>query len=629
MSHAYVVRVPLPQAGAVAPVAPQRLSRLSARGWTTTEIAPGVDAAVAGAAEIARSGDWIAVGMAFLPDRAAVRAALGQNTPAPDASDMALLLAFRLAHGDALAAQVAGSFSVAFLDTVTGAFEAHRDGFGLYPLCYTVSEGALTLGSDMRACLHLSGRPLAIDRQRVADFIHGDDIDLDRTAFAGLSRLPPGHRLGTTAQGVTAEPVWTLEAPEPMGAEGAAAALRKTLETATRACMASGGTVGAMLSGGLDSSSLVTLAAERGSKPLRTLSFVYAGKAYDESAYIEAANRAAEAEPHLMNVDTAPDLAEMGPLVEEQMDLFLAPGLQKSCRIYREARALGLDGLIDGHGGDEVISHGYGRLAELAARRRFVTLLREARGAAQIHGVPLTSIYAGHIAQYAGLPPRNLFRRVLMKLARRSNRKAAHGGWTQKPASLIATDLRGSFDAETRYRPVPDLQTRDDFLEAERVMHLKALTSPLMVQSFEVLHRSATAAGVLPRYPFFDRRVVSLCLALPSELKLRDGRSRWILREAMAGVLPDKIRLRPDKAEFGAEFRESLISFFAHRTEAEFAPLSPFVDTAAAERLRQDIVSGKVRDVLAARSLWRLAVLLHWVRAFGGWQDAQAQGTLI
>ncbi|MDW3223638.1 MAG: asparagine synthase-related protein [Paracoccaceae bacterium] len=629
MMHSFSVRIPLAGTEKAPLIEPIRLSRMRDQGWNVSQPVAGVDVAVSGVASLCETAEWMAIGLAFLEDRASEQQRLGLSA-LDGKSDLEFFLHLRATLGSEFVRDIAGSFSVVFIHRKTGTFEAYRDHFGLYPFYHTLSDGALTCASDLRACLHLSGREIIADPVRVADFIHGDDIDVDRTAFKDVSRLPPAHQLVPGPEGVSAQRYWKFETLiKPYSGPDAPAELRTALKNATVASMKVNGPVGAMLSGGLDSTSLVGLAAAE-TTDLQTLSFVYGqDKAYDETRYIDAANKAFKTVPHKIPIAAGTALDALGPVVEEQMDLFLAPGLPKSRQIYAEAHALGLNGLIDGHGGDEAISHGYGRLVELAHARRFSALLREARGAARVHGVPLIALVAGHIAQYGGLRPRHPLRRLLMKAARVLTRRSLVSNWSENADSLIAADLRSSVDARTRYARNPILKSESDFQQAAQITHLESLTTPLIVQSFEVLHRSATAAGVLPRYPFLDRRVTSLCLSLPADQKLRDGRSRWVLREAMLGVLPDGIRLRVDKAEFGNELKDTVIAFFKDADANCFVTLAPFIDVASADHLRERVVSGAVTDVAAIRALWRLAVLIHWIEALKRWRDAQVEGMLI
>ena len=629
MSHGFAARISLNDSGAVPADMGPRRARMEAAGWHTNSALM----AWQGAAEQCRLGALSFCGLVFLDNRSDLCAALDL---APDAtaalSDLALLARARVARGPAFTALLSGSFSVLVLDHDTGRVEGYRDHFGVYPFYYIIQGSTFSAGSDLRAVLHLSGTVLQPDPTCIADFIRGDDIDRDRTAFTGLTRLPAAHRVIARAGEISTARYWELALPPPAPAHGAPARLRAALQVATAARTTAG--TGAMLSGGLDSTSLAGLAAQsaeaQGCAPLRTLSFVYgADKPYDESRYINEANAAFGTQGHAIAVTGPPDLTAMGPLIEEQMDLFLAPGLQKSRRIYAEARALELATLINGHGGDEVVSHGYARLVELAANRAWGRLFIEARGAARVHGAPFWAIYLGHLVQYGGLRRGSVVRRALARIARW---QAAGGMGTDNAligARLIAPDLRARIDADSRYAPVASFKTPDGYREAARRANLLDISKPMIEKGFEVLHRSATAAGVLPLYPFYDRRVVDLCLALPAETKLRAGQTRWVLREAMRGLLPERIRTRHDKAEFSAEINAAILDFYQARGPDPFRALAAWLDLDRAEALRTQLLEGRLTEPYALQLMWRLAVLVHWSEALARWQRQQAEGVLI
>ena len=113
---------------------------------------------------------------------------------------------------------------------------------------------------------------------------------------------------------------------------------------------------------------------------------------------------------------------------------------------------------------------------------------------------------------------------------------------------FISDDLVRRTGVVERKRQVLDAYARA--LRSERTEHLFVMSAGRHARAFEVLDRAAAAAGVETRYPFYDKRLVEFCLALPPEQKLRGGWSRRVLRHAMAGLLPPEIQWRQDKLDF-------------------------------------------------------------------------------
>ncbi|MEL7133584.1 MAG: asparagine synthase-related protein, partial [Pseudomonadota bacterium] len=551
---AFVITAPEPRDMAV-PHLTARFESLRQYGFEQhPQAMGGLPSATSGRAGWAADGPWRAIGLTTLTNTAHLRVL----TERPDAGPLDIVARLRATHGATFHEELSGGFAVLLFNSMSGAIECYRDHFGVIPLYYCIHDGALTCSTDIRAALHISGLPIEANLERVADYVVGQDIDPTITAFRGLYRLAAGHQLLWQDGKVDMSAYWTATHPAPASRDGAPDALRARLATATQECLDGQVAPGAMLSGGLDSSTLTGLAAEAqeaaGKPPLPALSFVYCdGDPQDESTYIDAANAAFRTAPHKIPVTAPPRLTEMSPLIEEQMDLFLGFGLPKSRQIYEVAAKQGVTALIDGHGGDEVISHGYSRLFELAAQRRCWRLLIEMLGTADIYGSRVWGPYLLYIARHSGLADRSILRRILLRIAQMMLPKAAEMEEQVSGKGIMSPALRTQVDPNTRYQDDPGPTTHEDKLEAERIAHLQILRDPRMESAFEILHRSAVRQGVLPLYPFFDRAVVDLCLSLPSDTKLRNGQTRWVLREAMRGELPESIRTRATKAAFDQE----------------------------------------------------------------------------
>jgi asparagine synthase (glutamine-hydrolysing) len=146
------------------------------------------------------------------------------------------------------------------------------------------------------------------------------------------------------------------------------------------------------------------------------------------------------------------------------------------------------------------------------------------------------------------VPP--LFRQIVRRLRRR------------KPACLARTAIKPEFarrmgvvervDAFDRKQERP--------VRSAREAHCRAMQSGLIPYAMELANKAAAAFGIEPRYPFFDRRLMELCLALPPDQKLRDGWGRAVMRRAMSGDLPEGVRWRSTKANLAPNFKRGLLA---------------------------------------------------------------------
>jgi asparagine synthase (glutamine-hydrolysing) len=156
---------------------------------------------------------------------------------------------------------------------------------------------------------------------------------------------------------------------------------------------------------------------------------------------------------------------------------------------------------------------------------------------------------------------------------------------------------------------------RFDLMRSSREDHLRRLNGGLLRVVLEVLDRVASAFSVEPRYPFCDKRLVEYCLALPANQKLREGWTRFILRDALAGFLPEKVRWRTDKGDLSANFRRALAGD-RQRLETELfvngGALRPLINLPLLKQAFDDGSWTRSDDV--AVTLWKIATIAAWLR---------------
>jgi asparagine synthase (glutamine-hydrolysing) len=563
--------------------------------------------------------DLVLAADARLDNRDALARTLGLAERSP--GDGALILAAYRRWGEDCLRHLLGDFAFAIWDAGRQTLFCARDHFGVKPFYYHAGARAFAFASETKALFALDLVPRRIDERRIADYLVGLIEDPASTIHADVACLPPRHSLKVTQAGVTTQPYWQVEPGAPP--EGNAAdELRAIFAEAVRCRLEGDDPIGAMLSGGLDSSSIACLAApmlseEKRGRP-RTFSLVFdETPAWNERPFIEAVLAKGGFDPLFIDCDDYDPFADADGLLDEQGGVFLATGLAVTRRLYRAAAAEGVRVLLDGHGGDEVISHGHGRLHELARAGRWLKLWREAAGASGT-GARRSRVFDAYFKRYG--PVRSL-RHVRRAAARAIGRSKPSTGGRANWIRLVAPDLAARTDLAERSHAARAAEAAASGDEQTR--HAWLLAAPRVGRSFAVLDHVAAAAGIEPRYPFWDKRLVEFCLSLPSDEKLRDGWSRSILRRAMEGILPASIQWRRDKLDFGPHIVRGMLG--ANRDlldriiRGRDGDLGAFVDRGEAalayERILANPGGADGRDVQA---VWRTTMLALWLSREGG-----------
>ena len=536
-------------------------------------------------------------------------------------ADAVLLMRAYLRWGEACPEHLQGDFAFALWDGERRQLFCVRDHFGVKPFYYHSSDRRFVFASEIGPILDVGGVDMRISEHQISGFLAGLPDDPQSTAYADIFRLPARHSLTVTGNQVVLRRYWQIEpSPRPMRAD-AAEEFRHLFTQSVRNRMRGTPAVGAMLSGGLDSSSIACVAGMQNAaqrKPrLPTFSLVFEkGSPMDERPFIEAVLAQQKVDGTLISVGNYAPFAEFERILEEQEETFLAPGLSLTRDIYRTAGAKGMKVLLDGHGGDEVVSQGHGHLHELADAGKWMELWRELRSASNTYGDGMLGLYYQFLTLYGPAwriaKIKRLANRALSKLRRR-------------PTGRPATSWRGLIN--------PDLAMRTDLVErfrragymppavsaSETLTHRWLLSNGMVPHAFEVLDKAAANFGVEPRYPFWDKPLVEFCLALPGAEKLNQGFGRSVLRRAMEGILPPAVQWRRDKIDFTSNLVKGMLGNHRDLLDkvlvADAALIAPYVNlpevTAAYGRISSQPEAATLPDV---QYVWRSIALSLWLR---------------
>jgi len=526
-----------------------------------------------------------------------------------DASDDDILIEGWRAWGDALPDKLRGAFAFALYIPFDRSIYAARDIFGLSPLYYAYEKGSLILGSTCRAVRSLLPEQGTPNEVMLADFITEEFVTKEDTFFKEISRLPQAHHMRATSGSANISRYWLIEEVEhDRDLQDAPAEFRRLFDAAVSDCVDDGNPA-LMISGGMDSSAIA--ASMRSQNPdgeLNAAAMTFPASAqWTDKEYLADITSHASLNLHEVPSDNHNPLADMEHWLAIMDGPYLPRGWSMSGRLLRIMRENGFTRALSGHGGDEIVSFGFGRMNELAMAGRWIELLRLTKGSGLHTGGAsqrwrTLKRYFVHLRAYQAL------RHIRAKL--KSPKASATA---PRARSWLAPSLAKTIDT-TRYDKPMVTGKR---YHTERMVHEEVMSLGVQPLSLEVFAVCAHASDIQIRFPFYDRELLELCLSLPSDWKLRDGLTRYILRAAMGDDLPRSIQERVNKHNFMQSFlrglyeaREEVLRW----TDPDRAGLCDLVNRDTLMPLRDRLSQNDMTfELPEANFLWRVAVLGMWL----------------
>jgi asparagine synthase (glutamine-hydrolysing) len=451
-------------------------------------------------------------------------------------SDTEVILHAYREWGPACLSRLNGMFAFAIWDGTRDCLFCARDRLGMKPFYYRVDRERLTFGSEIKALLEDAGQAALPNQRMVHDFLaFGLQDHTEETFFDGIRQLRPGHYLVAEGGRLNVEKWWDLEPSAPqatLGDESAIRSFRALFDDAVRIHLRSDVAVGSCLSGGLDSSSIVCTVRQLSKANLKTFSSCFEEPACDERPYLSLVVAQAGTE----SVEVFPDgrrlYDEMPRILWFQEEPFGGTSYLAQWAVMRAAAENGVKVLLDGQGGDELLcgypgywgSYGGDLIRNGNVRRFAQEAWAYGRQQARLH----PTVYAN-------------FARALLP----------SGVVSRARSWLKGHDLWMSPEFASRYadsgRRLLYGQRFPGAVENHVAAYLQSHSLPALLHHED---RNAMAFSIEARLPFLDARLIDFSLRLPTGLKLRNGRSKFVLREAMADVLPEGVRQRTDKMGF-------------------------------------------------------------------------------
>lgn len=446
-----------------------------------------------------------------------------------------------------------GDFAVVIWDKRNQRLFAFRDHFGIKPLYYYSSEKFFAFASEIKSLLILPDIPDQVNEERVTDFIALQD-DGCSTFYKNIFTLSAAHFLISNRSEMVKKRYWSLE-PVPIlklrNNNEYTEAFKEIFTESVRCRLRRTGPIGSQLSGGLDSSSITCAAREilvdEGKDQLHSFSFYFKDLLEcDERKYIDPIIKQGNITPHLLQADVYPERNEYDGYQETYEEATHALNVTPNLRILKHAQKHGVNVLLDGFDGDSTVSHGTGRLIELARTMRWIKLIREAEGYGRyFHYKPaeMSLFYLKHFTFFTPFYKKLL--RIKRKIIHILKQQEIDGKQVVNP--FLAQDLYQKTNAARRYNLLKPPPVNKEF--NDQVWHIRNLTEHGMPRILGLIDRCTAHYSIEKRYPFWDKRLIMFCLSLPAEQKLDNGYNRIIMRRAMASILPPEVCWRGGKAD--------------------------------------------------------------------------------
>ncbi|HEX5436689.1 MAG TPA: asparagine synthase (glutamine-hydrolyzing) [Gemmatimonadaceae bacterium] len=511
-----------------------------------------------------------------------------------------------------------GMFALAVWDAETASLSLVRDRLGIKPLFVSARSGAITFGSELKALVAGPGFDRTVDTDALTDYLRYLYVPGPRTIYRHACKLRPGHMLTITdpaQQLPESVPYWSpveaaqrgLADPFRGSDEEAVTELRQRLAEAVEMRLQADVPLGALLSGGIDSSVVVALAQAACARPIKTFSVAFEVREHNEAPH---AARVASylGTDHTEVLLTGEDALAVVPRLPEIFDEPYADTSQIPafliCGVARKDVVVALSG----DGGDEVYG-GYNRyIYGEHLLKRMIRVPRPARQAlAAGIGALSPSAWDRAYGVLAPVLPSALRHRLpgekLHKMSRLMRSESVPNmyrtlvsAWSQ-PEDLVIANGAGDDPFERQL----------GMNEVSRLLDRMMLTDQLIYMVDDQLakvDRVSMAVSLEARVPLIDHRLVEFAWRLPAHMKIRDGQGKWLLRQLLYRLVPSELVDRP-KMGLSVPLDQWLRG-----------PLRPWAeDLLSADRLRKE----GVLHAAPIRAAWSELIAGRSERALGLW----------
>ncbi len=530
-------------------------------------------------------------------------------------SDTEVLVHLYEELGADLATRLRGMYAFALWDRRQRALLLVRDRIGIKPLYVYRDSEVLLFASEPKAFLAYPRVDLPIDLTALEQYVAFGMTCGSRSIFQNVEKLKPGHFLRVTAANLheTSKRYWTLQpaATLPQTVDEWKEAVQHKVKEAVRLTMIADVPVGAFLSGGIDSSVVVALASTLQPDPLRTFSIGFDDQSFSElpRARTVAVRYGTEHHEEIVTPDAVTLLDDITHFYDEPFaDSSSIPTFLVSRMAARHVKVV-----LSGDGGDEAFG-GYARYAqdlwEAAFRARLPGSVRRGPIAAASRLWPRADwlprpLRLKTVLTNLSLPPGEAYANSLMGCREPVRRR------------LLSADVRARLSQERIDSPLVEAYSHNGTeVDALRAMIEADVAVTLPDDYLVKVDRASMANGLEVRPPLLDHELLELTIGMPSKLKIRGRRTKWLFKQAFADALPSEVITGPKhgfEIPLDSWLRQPLREVFESAVLARNAAVSDLIDQDYARELYRAHLAGTARN---GQTLWTVLVLARWAERY-------------
>ncbi|MCK9150761.1 lasso peptide isopeptide bond-forming cyclase [Methanobacterium alcaliphilum] len=501
-----------------------------------------------------------------------------------------------------------GDFAFAIWDQNKKKLFCARDHMGVKPFYYYLDDEKFVFGTEIKAILSISSIHFNLNEKKLLLYLTKELMDYTQTFYEKIYCLPASHFYLINTKKDTISKYWELN-PKMKTLLGSEEEYKKAFlnifSEAIRCRIRSSFPIGFNLSGGLDSSSIVCTTRkvlmdkkDVNIEFINTFSTVYNEiPESDERYYISKVLENDKIKSNFLFGDNNSPLKDIENILWFQDQPFISPHIVNDLQLYRKMKSQGIRVNLSGDGGDEIISHGGNYLRELLFSFKLKKFLKELYEYSNRDNYSKFKI---------------IFSEVILTLIPYSLKKYIRLIFKRNKISIVNEKLLKEFEINKF-----DLDDLLDYLSKldTKKYHYFTINNPLNQTIFGIMNRSSARYNIEGRYPFFDKRLVEFCYSLPTEMKIKYGWDRYIMRISMNNILPPEIQWRQKKADLNHVYKRNIILFEKPTIEKiiyNTKTIQKYLDT---KKIQKSYEKYKLNNKKSLFDIWLVLVAYFWLKS--------------